>query len=890
MTKGSATLPIGTVTFFFTDIAGSTTMVQRLGPVFDEVLAAHNRIVRAAILHAGGTVVRTEGDSFFAVFAAPGASIGAALASQRGLRDHTWPDGGRVEVRMGMHTGDGRLGGDDYVGIDVHRAARVAAAGHGGQILVSEATASLVGRGLPGDVELRDLGEHRLKDMDHPDRIFQLIVADLPSSFPPLRTETVPTNLPAQRSDFVGRAAEVVEVARFVADHRWVTLTGVGGTGKTRLAIEVAASILDRFPGGVYFVALDEVEDHERVLSSIALTLGATGYSDPIAAITAAIGRSDLLLVLDNLEHVVGAGPALAQLLATCRTISVLATSQALLHIKGERVFSVPPLGLPASTDPAAIAASDSGSLLIRRVQQTDSAFKLSEDNAAAVAAIVQRLDGLPLAIELAAARVRLFGVDGLLAELKTRLHALAGGYVDAPGRHQTLYAAIDWSYGLLEPQEQALLRSTSHFVGGFTLDAAEAVCGGPRIPDIVVTLASLLDKSLIKSTIASGTVRFSMLETIRAYGQRRSIEAGEVEGVARAHAQFYTDIPVNAAADFRGPDGYRLMERMGKERGNLAAAFEWSALNDPDMGLAGMLVLARYYQVSGSLDEGRAVANRLLLSTDSSPECRLTGLLGAAAIAYWLLAYPDAEGLYDEAIVLADRLDDIDHLGEALFGLAYTYAWQGRVDEAEDAADRALALAEEADDPFRITQLMAVQGTCLWMRGDLAGSLRRFAEVREQAERIGLVELALKAELVLSGGLIRLGRYGQAAPYILHLLDRFDELADEGGIIESLDYLAVAVTGLAPKDGLRLASSVKAITERRGGTIQLSALGIPDAREVAAASLDSGEVERLWDQGRDLELSDALDLVRDWANRTGISATAVDVDKTLRDVEAATR
>lgn len=857
-------------------------MVHRLGPKFEGVLAEHNRIMRAAIAESGGTEVGTDGDAVFAVFPTPTAGISAALSGQRGLRSHDWPDGGRVTVRMGIHTGEGSLGGDNYVGVDVNRAARIAAAAHGGQIVLSESTKALFVHSMPADVKLRELGSYRLKDLEHDETIFQVITADLPSDFPPLRTADVPTNLPAQHSEFVGRPDEVQEVIHLLTEHRLVTLTGAGGTGKTRLAVHVAGKLIDRFHDGVYFVALDAVDDDDQVPSVIAGTIGAGGEASPTNSIADIVGSRSMLLILDNFEHVLGAARAIASTLDGCPELRILVTSQSLLHLRDEHVYPVPPLGLPTDDRLVNVQASDSALLFVRRVWAIDPSFSLTQENAAAIAAIVSRLDGLPLAIELAASRVRLFGIAGLQAELDSRMSGLEAGFSDAPIRHQTLNNAIDWSYELLEPDEQVLLRRSSIFVGGFSLDAVEAVCSGPAIASVVNAMASLIDKSLVTSTIQAGTARFSILNTIRAFGRDQLANANELEEMSSSHAEYFTTMAGGGANTLRGPGSQILMERLVVERGNLTAAIEWSVEHDPEFGLAAMLVLARYFEFVGGLEEGRDLATRLLEAPETSNEVRLTGLLGAASIVYWLLDYPAAERLYDEAITLAEDIGDPGRLAETLFGLGYTYIWQGRLEEAEVTIDRAHAAFELAGDPVGMRRVLAAKGTNQWLRGDIKGATITWVSYLEGCRKQGDVAEEQAAELALGGVLLLKQQYGPAASAFVYVLERCQELGDDSRMIMALDYVAIAMAYLDPVVGVRLGGFVTAIKDRSGGSFDLTALGLGDPKLIAASTFNSEEMDHLLAEGRDFDLPEAVAAARDGVRRAGIEPNPIDVDLVL--------
>jgi len=747
---------------------------------------------------------------------------------------------------------------------------------------LSESTKALLGHSLPADVKLRDLGSYHLKDLEHDESIFQVITPDLPSDFPPLRTADVPTNLPAQHSEFVGRPDEVEEVVHLLTEHRLVTLTGAGGTGKTRLAVHVAGQLIDRFHDGVYFVALDAVDEDDQVPSVIAGVIGAGGDSNPTTSIAEIVGSQSMLLILDNFEHVLGAALAVASTLDGCPELRILVTSQSLLHLRDEQVYPVPPLGLPSDDRLVNVQASDSALLFVRRVWATDPSFGLTQDNAAAIAAIVSRLDGLPLAIELAASRVRLFGIAGLQRELDSRMSGLDAGFSDAPIRHQTLNNAIDWSYGLLKPDEQALLRRSSIFVGGFSLDAVEAVCSGPAIPSVVSAMASLIDKSLVTSTIQAGTARFSILNTIRAFSRERLEEAGELEEMSRAHAEYFTTMARGGANTLRGPGSQVLMERLVVERGNLTAAMEWSAEHDPELGLAAMLVLARYFESVGGLEEGRDLAIRLLEAPGSSSEIRLTGLLGAASIVYWLLDYTEAEPLYDEAITLAEDIGDPGPLAEALFGLGYTYIWQGRPEEAEVTIDRAHAAYERAGDPLGMRRVVAAKGTNQWLRGDIEAATATMVSYLEGCRQQGDVAEEYAAELGLGGLLLLKHQYESAASTFVYVLERSQEIGDDSRMLLALDYAAIAMAYLDPAVGVRLDGFVTAMKDRSGGSLDLTILGLGDPKVIAAASLNPPEMDSLLAEGRELDLPEAVKSARDWARRMGIDPSPIDLDLVL--------
>ena len=441
-----AQLPTGTVTYLFTDIEGSTRLVHRLGDRFDQLLAVHNELIRAAIATSGGTEVSTEGDAFFAVFPTAPLAVAAAVDAQRALATEAWPEDAQIRVRMGLHTGEGRLGGDNYAGVDVHRAARIAGAGHGGQVLLSEATRALVANGLPAAVGIRDLGSHTLKDLPDPERIWQLEIEGLPADFPMIRTlDARPNNLPQPVSSLVGRTAELAQIVNLVRAERLVTLTGPGGTGKTRLVIAAAHELLAEFEDGAFFVALQDARDRQQIVAATGLALGVREKYDRDLeqGIKDFVRNRRLLLVLDNFEQVVSVGgPLIGELLGSSPGLHVLVTSRVVLRATGEHEYGVPPLELPDPGElqsPRALAEVEAIALFVERARAVAPSFSITEDNARAVTEICRRLDGLPLAIELAAARVKVLDPQAINDRLERRLPVLASAANDVPDRQRTL-------------------------------------------------------------------------------------------------------------------------------------------------------------------------------------------------------------------------------------------------------------------------------------------------------------------------------------------------------------------------------------------------------------------------------------------------------------------
>jgi predicted ATPase/class 3 adenylate cyclase len=571
---------VETFTFLFTDIEGSTALLGRLGEgLYAQVLAGHHSLIRSGLAAHDGREGDTQGDAFFAVFSSPRACVAAALEMQQALAAHAWPGGEHVRVRMGVHAGEASQTATGLVGLDVHRAARVAAVGHGGQVLVSEAVAVLVRDALPPGASLTDLGVHRLKDLGRPERIFQLQAAGLQARFPPLRSLGNPAlanNLPAQLARFIGRDRELAEVRALVESSRLVTLTGAGGCGKTRLALQAAAELLDGSGDGVWLVELAAVTEEGAVAPAICQALGMAGQPGrPVLEVLLdALAPQATLIVLDNCEHLIGGCAKVADaILRRCPQVHLVATSREPLGIGGEAIYRVPPLSLPGpnDSDPSAAGPSDAVALFADRAKAQGAGLVVNEETIPLAVSICQRLDGLPLAIELAAARLRSLSLAGLADRLDQRFRLLTGGSRTAPGRQQTLLATVEWSYSLLNGAEQLLLRRLPVFAGSFDLDAAEAVCGFGDIEvfDVAGLLGSLVDKNLVVAEPTGPALRYRLLETIRQFAAERLAEPGDggPAAVEAAHCAHYLSVAENAAPHLTGPD------RAGPAHGQRAEA-----------------------------------------------------------------------------------------------------------------------------------------------------------------------------------------------------------------------------------------------------------------------------------------------------------------------------
>ncbi|HEY6568252.1 MAG TPA: adenylate/guanylate cyclase domain-containing protein [Actinomycetota bacterium] len=708
-------LPTGTVTFLFTDIEGSTRLVQDLGDAYPPLLEQHHDIVRSAVESNDGLVVSTEGDSFFAVFPAASSALRAAVDAELAIERHPWPDDARIRVRMGLHTGEGRIGAGSYVGVEVHRAARIGAAGHGGQVLVSASAAQLVERELPPDVSLLDLGEHRLKDLLRPERIFQVQHPALSAEFPPLTTLTDRlNNLPTQTSELVGRDRELREIRDLLADPgvRLLTLIGPGGIGKTRLAVQVGAEQADLTPDGVYFIDLSPVTDADAAFDAVARAIGASGTGGPLDLLRKHLATRRVLLVLDNLEQVMDTANGIAELLRSSSGLRVLVTSREALRIRGERLYAVPPLGLPDDVSSAdAVARSEAGRLFVERARDVHPGFELTDEDAEDVAEICVRLDGLPLAIELAAARVALFSPGELRDRLREHAGDLGGGTRDLPERQQTLRSTIEWSERLLDEDERSTFRLFSVFATA-RIEAVEAVASRVNDgagADVLPRLVSLVDKSLVRSLDEGGHRRLAMLQTIRTFAAERLDDLPEQRAaVRRAHAEHFADEALGCRERLTGRERAEVLAELEADLGNLRAAWlYWVEAGDLGRLDAMLDALWTLHDDRGWYHGAIELSNDLLSALAAAPataERTAQEIMVRTSLARGLMAIrgytQEVEDIYADALAQLEETGVPSDALPLLRSLASLYLYRGDFDKGLKIGRRLLELAELQQDP----------------------------------------------------------------------------------------------------------------------------------------------------------------------------------------------
>ncbi len=843
--KGSSlgNLPTGTVTLLFTDIEGSTHLLQQLGDRYASVLAECRHLLRATFQEWNGHEVDTQGDSFFVAFARATDAVLAAVEAQRALTAHPWPEGVAVRVRMGLHTGEPARTSEGYVGLDVHRAARIMSAAHGGQVLLSQTTCTLVEQDLPEDLSLRDLGEHRLKDLGRPRRLFQLVILDLPADFPPPRTlDTYPNNLPTQFTPFIGREQELAAVGQLLSreDVRLVTLTGPGGTGKTRLGVQVAAELTDSFADGVFFVNLAPVNDTALVVPTIAEALGMreAGGQPLRERLKGELQQKQMLLLLDNFEQVVSAAVQVVDLLAACPKLKVLVTSREALHVRAEQEFTVPPFPLPDLKhlpDLAALSHNAAVALFVSRAQAVKPDFQVTNANVRALVEICARLDGLPLAIELAAARMKLFSPQALLTRLSQRLAVLTSGARDAPVRQQTLRNTIAWSYNLLDPAEQQLFRLLSVFVGGCILQAVEAVCAalgdGDAAGQVVDGVASLIDKSLLQQTEQEGAEpRLVMLETIREYGLEALAANGELEAVRQVHAAYFLSLAEQAEPELVGPQQVEWLERLEREHDNLRAALGWALdpVPDEEVGqrreLALRLVgaLHQFWHGHTHLIEGWSFLERAVAAgAEAAPALRAKALIVAADVAGVsdMVAgksdFRTARSLAEEALGLCRQLGDQAGIAFCLFLLGSVAAHSSEYVQARPQLEESVALFRAVGNKDRLGWSLQKIGNLEEMQGEYVKAYAHYEEALVSFRELGNKEGIGMTLLLLAG--VNHGQLGNRATARAQVAEAFPLLREIGNTwvlawalclsaeIELLDQGNISQAGLLAEEALGL-------------------------------------------------------------------------------------
>ena len=909
--------PTGTVTFLFTDIEGSTTLWERFPGEMRPAMFEHDRLIEAEVVKAGGMVVRPrgEGDSRFAVFSRADGAVAAAAGIQRALAAGLAALPAPLRVRVGIHTGSAEWRAGDYYGSTVNRCARIRGLAHGGQVLLSQATAELVRDTLPAGFGLRELGTFRLKGLGRPETVYQLWLPDLVNEFPTIAADGEPAaGLPEPPTALIGREREQREINDLLqqGNVRLVTLTGPGGTGKTRLSLAVGWALADSFADGVFFVDLAPISEPGLVMTTIAHVLGIRegGGMPPFENLKAFLGGRELLLILDNLEQIIAVAPDVAHLLAAAPRIKLLATSRIPLSIRGEREYPLATLPLPPNDpalSPAQLLGYESVQLFVQQAQAARPSFQLAPDNAVAVAAICRRLDGLPLAIEIAAARIRMLPPPALLKRLDQSMKTLVGGAVDLPARQQTMRGAIDWSHDLLQPDEQTLFRRLGVFVGGFTLPTAEAVCNLDGAVDVFEGIEVLLRNSLVRSvTWDSDEPRFDMLQTIRDYALEKLAEAGETDALRAAHGEYFAQESMENWMDMMGVNALERLEYMEAEHDNYRAGIAWALEPGGDITVASRICVFQtwFWYRHGHFHEGRAWSERVMRVTEGSEGvARGMSLMAAGFMEMWqgdldiavhhaeeALRQFDAAGFeigatlahlsfgiilinqgrdrqafahITQAAEMFDQAGDEWDKATALVHLANTSLGMGEFEQARTWLRTAWPIAQQLGDPWLVAFNLNNFGEVARAQGDYEQARGYYQEAQDYFRRADAV--GDQARLIHTMGYMALhdGDTELAEEQFRAALNAFRKLGNKRGLAECLAGLAAvgAATGRAAWAAVLLGAAEAQITLSGASWWPADRVEVERTRALLGQALDEPAFTRAGEQGRALDLEEALAL-----------------------------
>ena len=912
-------LQAGTVTFLFTDIEGSTRLWETDPVRMADALERHDRLCRATVEVCGGRLVKMIGDGLHAVFADSAAALRAVLELQRGMASIAADHGIAFNMRCGLHAGFAQVRDDDYFGGAVNRAARIMAAAHGGQVLLSQVVVELSMGRLPDGADLVPLGRVRLRDLADPEDIWQLTHADLNRMFPALRSlDSTPNNLPRQVTSFIGRESEIAEVKKLLGHTRLLTLTGAGGSGKTRLSMQVAAEMLDAYPDGIWLVELAALFDPGLVPQTVAAVMGLTEQAGKTLtqSLIEHFAARRVLLILDNAEHLLAAcGNLAGDLVQACPQVVVLATSREASGIPGELKFRVPSLSTPdpaRDVTPEQVSSFESVRLFVERARLNAPRFAVTAQNAPALASVCHRLDGIPLAIELAAARARAISVEQLNHRLDQRFRLITGGSRTAPRRQQTLRALIDWSYDLLDSAEKALLCRSSVFAGGWTLEAAEQICIGEEVEDweVLDVLTSLADKNLVVTEDRNDTIRYRLLETVRQYASEHLIESGRGEAVRARHRDYFLARAEESEPKLVSAEQAEWLKRLEAEHENLRASLSWSLMEPGSRGglrLCG--ALQRFWWARGHLSEGRDWCARILgkAGAEAPTEERAKVLNGAGGLAYLQGDYPVARELHEESLAIRRQLGDRRGVASSLNNLGSVARDLGDLASARALFDESLSIARELGDRGYVANILGNLGIVAHEQGDYPaaralheeslammrelgdrgriasslGNLARVAYVQGDypAARIQYDEsLAITRELGdrvgIAGALNNLGRVARdqgdlASAWALHQESMVivRELGDRQGIADSLEGLASVDAAFGSSlRAARVWGMAEQMRKEIGSPIPPDERPNYDRRVAAARAVvgDDATFDRAWQEGRALLLEQAIALALD--------------------------
>jgi predicted ATPase/class 3 adenylate cyclase len=868
-------IPIGTVTFVFTDIVGSTRMWEENPTQMNSAIARHDAIMQEVAEYHGGYVFKTVGDAFCIAFHTPVNALNFCIESLDILQKELWPEPIQIKVRMAIHSGSAELRDGDYFGQALNRIARLVNCGHGGQILMSSAAQELVRDNMPDGISIRDLGEKRLKDLVRPERIFQVLRLDLEDQFPPLATlDLRDNNLPVHLTSFIGREKEMGEIEALVKSGRLVSILGPGGAGKSRIAIQVAAEMIDQFENGVWFIELGSLSDAENVVPAIAQTLKIREQHGRsiLATLIESIADKNLMLVLDNCEHLIDACASLVESIATSNSSTkIVATSREALGIPGEQSYRLPSLSLPPTRNPnnspiiESFSMYESVRLFVDRAILSNSDFSITNDNAQAVANICVQLDGIPLAIELAAARIRTLSAEEIYARLHDRFQLLTTGSRTAIPRQKTLRALIDWSYDLLSESERCLLRQLSVFVNGWTLDTAErAFKVEDGNEDILDLLSSLVNKSLVVSWTIGSSTRYHLIQSIRYYGIERLVENDEVRECKFAHQRVFADLSIQAKAELKGPNQSVWLDRLEDEHDNFRAVLQFcfDEGDNQEIGLQICSSLYIFWWIRGHWTEGRSWHERLLSisQTQGNSSARALALISAGHLALYQGEYANAKAYYRESLEIHNGLEGQDEIAISLHNLAHASHLEGDLLTAKPLYEKSLQIRRDQKNQQGIT-------SSLNNLANIAQELGNYDEARLMHEE----NLAIRRSLGVAQGIgqtlqnlgclaIATEDYSRAVKLFEEALVCIEVLKEIRSVSEILDGLAEIASKIAKLDvAVRLWGSAETIRNSLGAPLHdLDRHRQQAAYDEVRAELGDQTFEKAWEMGANMDSKEA--------------------------------
>ena len=858
-------LPTGTVTFLFTDIEGSTKLWERCPEAMRLALARHDVLLREAIEGHSGCVFKTVGDAFCAAFPNAPDALYAALDTQLSLQAQEWGETGPLKVRMGLHTGEAEERDNDYFGPTLNRAARLQSIAYGGQTLVSQATYELARDRLPNDVKLQPLGLHRLKDLNRAEQVHEILHPQLPADFPPLRSlDSFPNNLPIQLTRFVGREPEMEAIRNLLTAHSLITLLGPGGTGKTRLSMQVGADMLERFPDGVWLIELAALSDPTLVAQAVASVIGAkeaAGCSLTQTLVETLKPRATLL-ILDNCEHLIASCARFAQtLLQSCPHLQILASSRESLNIPGENLYRVPSLRLP---DPkkrhtlASLSQFEAVQLFVDRAVCIQSAFAVTNQNAPALAQLCSRLDGIPLAIELAAARIRSLSVEEINAKLDNCFRLLTGGSRTALPRQQTLRALIDWSYDMLAEPEKTLLRRLSVFAGGWFREAAAFIGAGEEGEDweVLDLLTELSDKSLVVAEQEGEHTRYRLLETIRQYARDRLTESGEAETIRRQHHAWFARVVEETSTRLAGAEQQAALDTLEKEHDNLRAALEWAIAKDADTALPMAATMGTFWYLGGYLREGREQLERALAirPTEQTPANQVEACFQIGRLGVEQSDFQFARPYLERCVTLARQTGNKRRAASALNSLGIITLQQGEYAPARSLFEESLLLHRSLGNMTGIASALSNLGYLVQDQGDYAAAIALEEESRAISEKLGDKRGVANALINLGSTLYFSGEIDKARVLTEQSLAIGQELNDEWYCAYSLYNMAMILKHQGDYARARQLAEESLAILRSIGDIGETALALALLGEISCVERDTISARSLFEESLALQ------------------------------------